>query len=178
MAFDSNVQWIRMQPPPGCNFADLPGVRYYGGPQSQGVAPEHVAALEAQGWCKVDRPPVPPPSPEALRAERAALERAALRPLSAPHKRARVLPPLSGAFTTMTIEGRTYASRTGAPIDVPVEDARVLVCNSWLLLGACGPLEARSEQPQIGEAFFENSTDRQLIFDGRRWRDTRTGAEV
>jgi hypothetical protein len=175
---DSNIQRVRMMPPPGGALTDLPGIRYQSTGQPQGVAPEHVSALEAQGWCKVDRAPALAPTPEALRTEREAKERAALRPLYEPNRRARVLPPLSGPFTSVTVEGRTYSSRNGAPLDVALEDARVLAANGWLVLGACGPLEARPVQPQIGEAFFENSTDRQLIFDGRRWRDAHSGAEV
>jgi hypothetical protein len=172
MAFNS--QPVRMMPPAGSSFTELPGFRYYcNGPQ--GVLPEHVAALEERGWAKVDRPPTPPPSPEAIRAQREAQERASQRPLSAPEKLARVIPPLTGS---LVIEGRSYVSRNGAAFDAPAEDARIMAANGWLIFGLSGPLSMRPAQPRMGEIFVELPTEAVSQFDGRAWRDVRTGSVI
>jgi hypothetical protein len=78
----------------------------------------------------------------------------------------------------LTVEGRPYSSKNGRPLDVPMEDARTLAANGWVLVGASGPLEARPAEPKTREAFVESATDRLLLFDGRAWRDALTGAVV
>ncbi|MBI1751868.1 MAG: hypothetical protein HY014_05405 [Acidobacteria bacterium] len=79
---------------------------------------------------------------------------------------------------SLTIEGRTYNSVKGAALDVPMEDARILACNGWLLFGYCGGLEARPAQPRIGEIFVVTPAEQVIQFDGRSWRDVSTGSVV
>lgn len=97
-------------------------------------------------------------------------------PLTYPHRMARVIPPL--VTHPITIEGRTYTSKSGAAIDVPAEDARVLAANNWLVFGLSGSLETRPADPSRCEIFVETPTERVMQFDGKAWRDVRTGAVV
>lgn len=174
MAFDSNAQRTRMVPPQGCNFTDLPGVRYNAA-NVVGVLPEHVEALEAQGWSRADQPPVRPRTPEENQAIREAMERASWRQIPAGGPMARVIPPLAG---TIQIEGRVYDAKGGAAFDCPLEDARILAANSWLLFGLSGALESRPAQPRGGEIFVETPAERVMQFDGKAWRDIHSGVAV
>ncbi|MFA6319212.1 MAG: hypothetical protein WC943_17500 [Elusimicrobiota bacterium] len=156
-------------------MTELPGIRYQSGGQPQGILPQHVATLEEKGWQRVDRPPAPPPTPEQLLAQREAMERASWRKLTAGAPMARVIPPPA---SSLMIEGRAYTSKSGAALDVPLEDARVLACNGWLLFGHSGALPARPAQPLKGEIFVETPAERVMQFDGVRWRDVHTGAVI
>jgi hypothetical protein len=169
-------QFIRMMPPPGVTSTGLPGTRYFSYPDHPtGVQPQHVAALEAQGWQRVEARVAHVPTSEENRARQEATERASWHKIPAGAPMARVIPPMVGS---LTIEGRTYTSKNGATLDVPLGDARILACNGWLAFGRSGALESRPTNAGIGELFIETPSERVMQFDGKAWRDVRTGAPV
>jgi hypothetical protein len=97
-------------------------------------------------------------------------------PLQNPNVLARVLPCTDAR--PLSIEGRSYAPKSGAAQDVPLEDARILGRNGWLLVARSGAHSDRPELALRGELFLETGVEKLLQFDGRFWRDPITGAVV
>ena len=91
----------------------------------------------------------------------------------------RVLPPNS-SFITTTVNGRTYSTSGGAPLDVPDFDADVLKANGWHVsaLGGVGVTTTRPANPNTGMRFADTTLGVEITFDGKNWRNAITGAVV
>ena len=91
----------------------------------------------------------------------------------------RVLPPDANPITT-TVNGRTYSTTAGTPLDVPDFDALVLRANGWHVsaLGGVGTTSIRPAFPNKGARFLDTSLGVEISFDGKNWRNAITGAVV
>jgi hypothetical protein len=89
----------------------------------------------------------------------------------------RMLPPVNGN-TIIRVNGRLYSGVVGTSIDVPDWDAGVLAANQWLSLGAVGATAARPSNPPTGAVFNDTTTGVPVVFDGKSWRHSQSGAVV
>ena len=91
----------------------------------------------------------------------------------------RVLPPDSNPITT-TVNGRSYSTTAGTPIDVPDCDALALRANGWHVsaLGGVGTSTTRPLNPTKGTRFADTTLGVEITFDGKNWRNAITGAIV
>jgi hypothetical protein len=91
----------------------------------------------------------------------------------------RVLPPDANPITTV-VNGRTYSTTAGTPLDVPDFDALVLKANGWHISapGGVGATTVRPANPIKGMRFTDTTLGVEITFDGRNWRNAITGAIV
>ena len=174
--FTPNPETILASPSPGARHSlSLPGMSFeWNGRQACKIPREHRQAALDHGWV-IHEPQVPAreATPEEMLARQEAQERAGWVKVPQGGPMARVIPPAGGH---LVIEGRAYTSQDGAAIDAPLQDARILAANGWLLFGHSGALAGRPAQPRMGEIFVVIPSEQILQFDGRSWRDVRTGA--
>jgi hypothetical protein len=92
----------------------------------------------------------------------------------------RVFPPNAIGSATITVNGRTYTTTSGAAIDVPDFDALVIAANGWSLSApdGSGASSARPANPQRGAKFADTTLGVAVVFDGKVWRNKITGAAV
>lgn len=90
----------------------------------------------------------------------------------------RLLPPANGATTV--VNGRTYTAAAGATLDVPDFDAIVLEANGWLptTMDGAGATASRPSVARRGHRFLDTTVGKEIIYDGKVWRDQATGTAV
>ena len=91
----------------------------------------------------------------------------------------RVLPPNTSLIMT-TVNGRTYPTSAGTPLDVADFDAQVLVANGWHISapGGVGTTVTRPANPTKGMRFMDTTLGVEITYDGKNWRNPTTGAIV
>lgn len=91
----------------------------------------------------------------------------------------RLLPPSTGN-ATHTVNGRTYVGVVGTPQDVPDFDSPVLAANGWQVVEphGSGVTAGRPSKPTKGMRFADTTVGASIVFDGKNWRHTITGAIV
>lgn len=93
----------------------------------------------------------------------------------------RLMPPESGLYPTIAVNGRTYTCQLGSVIDVPDQDGAVMAHNGWILVangGGTGTTANRPAKPAKRQIFCDQTLGRDVVFDGIVWRDPATGAIV
>ena len=92
----------------------------------------------------------------------------------------RVLPPSSTGNASITVNGRTYVTSNGAPLDVPDFDAVVMGANGWKISApdGVGATAERPARPTSGMRFLDTTLAAVITFDGKVWRNKITGAAV
>jgi hypothetical protein len=90
----------------------------------------------------------------------------------------RMMPPPNGAATR--VNGRSYACAVGATIDVPDFDADLLEDNGWTKAaqGGVGATAARPVNPPRKTVFHDSTLAKNIVWDGKTWRDPDSGAAV
>ena len=93
----------------------------------------------------------------------------------------RVMPPESGNYPSITVNGRTYTCALGSTLDVPDQDGAIMTHNGWTFAangGGSGATAQRPAAPNKRQIFFDQTLGKDVVFDGRVWRDPATGASV
>lgn len=87
-------------------------------------------------------------------------------------------PPLSGLSSKdsganpVTVYGRTYTCALGASLQVPAQDAAVMIANGWTRFGRLsGTTAQRPATPVRGLSYFDSTVGHIIVFDGVTWRD-------
>ena len=90
----------------------------------------------------------------------------------------RMLPPPGGATTR--VNGRSFTCAAGATIDVADFDADLLEVNGWTkaAAGGAGASAARPANPPRKTVFHDTTLGRNIVWDGKSWRDPDSGAAV
>jgi hypothetical protein len=79
----------------------------------------------------------------------------------------------------MTVNGRTYACATNSTIDVPDQDALVLLTNGWCDTSrAVGATASRPSAPNLNQKFHDSTLNMIIVWDGKNWRSIATGGVV
>lgn len=82
----------------------------------------------------------------------------------------RLMPPAAGG--SITVHGRTYTVAAGATVDVPDQDAFVMLANGWTSLGSgVGATAARPANPARAQTFHDTTLGYIITFDGKVWRN-------
>lgn len=90
-----------------------------------------------------------------------------------------LMPPAAGSTTV--VFGRTYKASAGAVVsNVPEGDARVLEANGWMLVapGGTGTTAQRPANPAKNTHYHDTTVAKNIIYDGKTWRDPDSGASV
>ena len=95
------------------------------------------------------------------------------------------LHPPSDAKSPIVVFGRSYNPALGVQ-DVPDHDAPVLQANGWInaasgngsTLSNSGATTVRPVNPQKGQPYLDTTLGITIIFDGKVWRNSITGAAV
>jgi hypothetical protein len=93
------------------------------------------------------------------------------------------MPPANGqASTTSKVNGRTYTCAAGATIDVPDFDGDQLEANGWLK-AAAGGVGSTAQRPSYGAAdkgkqFHDSTLGKNIVWDGKNWRDPTNGSAI
>ena len=92
----------------------------------------------------------------------------------------RLIPPGGPGTNPITVNGRTYSCAAGSTIDVPDFDAQVLMANGWstAAAGGAGLTANRPANPTKGMQFHDTTLNSTVVYDGRTWRNPKTGAAV
>jgi hypothetical protein len=96
----------------------------------------------------------------------------------------RMLPPTGVAYQTRVVNGRTYSGTPGQIVTVPSFDGDMLSANGWIFVSLSGPTSSRptatsAPQPaQQGLHYFDETLNKEIVFDGGTWRDPATGNSV
>jgi hypothetical protein len=88
-------------------------------------------------------------------------------------------PPVSGSATKdsganpVVVFGRTYTCAVGASIQVPAQDAVVMVANGWTRFGRLSGTTAQRPVPipPRGVTYFDSTVGHIIVSDGVTWRD-------
>lgn len=90
----------------------------------------------------------------------------------------RVYAPVGG--DTREVFGKTYKAAEGSYLDVTNNVADVLLNNGWLTHaeGGVGATAARPTKPKKNDKFFDSTVGAVIVYDGKNWRSTSTGAVV
>lgn len=91
---------------------------------------------------------------------------------------------LSSTGQTTVVNGRTYTSVPGTPLDVADFDADKLALAGWAVVGLSGPTASRpttrmQAAPHFigpGQLYYDTDINALLVFDGLVWRNPVTGA--
>ena len=89
-----------------------------------------------------------------------------------------LLPPITVATQTLTVNGRKYSAAPGATLDVNLANSGVLRANGWTEIAEVGATAARPSTPAPGKHFFDTTLAVTVTFDGSKWRDPATGNAV
>ena len=91
----------------------------------------------------------------------------------------RLLPPATGNATHVA-NGRTYVGVVGTPQDIPDFDVPTLQANGWQVVEphGSGTTASRPANPTKGMRFADTTVGASIVFDGKNWRHTITGATV
>lgn len=96
----------------------------------------------------------------------------------------RLVPPAAaGNPATITVNGRYYSCAIGAALDVPDQDAFLMLANGWLpaaggVSGGDGTTAQRPSNPVNGTGYYDATLGKGIVFDGASWIDPDTGAIV
>ena len=93
----------------------------------------------------------------------------------------RLMPPADGLHPTITVNGRSYTCALGSTIDVPDQDAFVMMHNGWVEAangGGAGATAVRPPNPLRGQEFHDTTLGYNIKFDGKVWRNPTSGAAV
>lgn len=90
------------------------------------------------------------------------------------------MPPISGQAGQIKVNGRTYVCPANSTIDVPDMDAWVMRANGWVASasGGVGATVDRPSKPNKGQQFNDTTLGKNIVWDGKVWRDPATGAAV
>jgi hypothetical protein len=89
--------------------------------------------------------------------------------------------PASGMNNSITVNGRTYTTTPGTPIDVPDFDAFVMLANGWTAIdvgAGVGATALRPNPANKGVTFLDTTIGAHIQYDGKTWRNPITGATV
>jgi len=89
-----------------------------------------------------------------------------------------LMPPPGGATTR--VNGRVYSALAGAIVVAPDFDGDELEANGWtkVAAGGAGATAQRPIAPRRGMSFHDQTLAKNIVFDGKNWRDPATGALV
>lgn len=93
----------------------------------------------------------------------------------------RVMPPADGLHPSIVANGRSYACALGSTLDVPDQDALIMLANGWTSHGSGGQVgatAARPVNPYRGQEFHDSTLGKTIVSDGKVWRDPASGASV
>ena len=92
----------------------------------------------------------------------------------------RLMPPADGAHGSITVNGRAYSCALGSTVDVPDQDAYVMIANGWTTAstGGVGTSAQRPANPKKGDEFHDSTLGFTIKFDGKVWRNPTSGAAV
>ena len=89
----------------------------------------------------------------------------------------RVYAPIGGHQTQ--INGITYQGSEGTSLDVPDDTANILIANGWTqAAGSVSTTASRPAKPSKGATLHDTTLNKNILFDGKNWRDPATGAIV
>jgi hypothetical protein len=88
-----------------------------------------------------------------------------------------VHPPSGGKSTV--VNGRTYNTVAGTPIQAPDFDVPQLEANGWLAVGLTGTTAQRPVNPPPKTVYIDTTlSSLHIVWDGKLWRNTTSGASV
>jgi hypothetical protein len=92
----------------------------------------------------------------------------------------RMMPPADGLHPSILVNGRTYTVALGATVDVPDQDAFIMIANGWVQSseGGVGITASRPVNPPKGSGFHDATLGINIRFDGKVWRNPTSGAAV
>jgi hypothetical protein len=92
----------------------------------------------------------------------------------------RVMPPSSGFYNPITVNGATYSCAANGTLDVPDHVADVMVANGWVRCGDTGANTTanRPANPRVGQTFLDTTLGYVIKWDGKAWRNPVTGVAV
>lgn len=79
---------------------------------------------------------------------------------------------------TLRVHGRVYTGVVGTPTVVPDFDAVRLEANGWIRVGQTGATTARPATPYTGQFWEDTTLNIDIVWDGKTWRNSVTGASV
>ena len=87
-------------------------------------------------------------------------------------------PPVSGSATKdsganpVVVYGRSYTCALGSSLQVPAQDAAVMIANGWTRFGRLsGTTAQRPANPVRGLTYFDSTVGHIIVSDGVTWRD-------
>lgn len=91
-----------------------------------------------------------------------------------------LMPPSSGVTVTTVVNGRKYSAAAGAVVTAPDFDATVLEANGWIIIanGGTGATAGRPVNPPKSTHFHDSTLGKNIIWDGKTWRDPDSGTAV
>jgi hypothetical protein len=89
-----------------------------------------------------------------------------------------LMPPPGGATTR--VNGRAYSAQPGSVVVAPDFDGDELESNGWtkVAAGGAGTTAQRPVTPARGTTFHDQTLAKNIVHDGKNWRDPATGALV
>jgi hypothetical protein len=90
----------------------------------------------------------------------------------------RLIPPGTGKYATLPVNGRTYTCALGAFIDVPDFDANVLTANGWIRIAVVGTTAQRPTNPGTGMLYHDTTLGYVVVWEGAAWRNPNSGSVV
>ncbi len=89
-----------------------------------------------------------------------------------------LMPPATGAITR--VNGRTYSAQPGAIVVAPDFDGDALEAVGWIkvAVGGAGTSAQRPSNARRGTTFHDQTLAKNIVHDGKNWRDPATGALV
>ena len=94
----------------------------------------------------------------------------------------RLMPPADGLHPTIIANGRTYTCTLGNTIDVPDQDALILINNGWTTAstGGVGSTAQRPTAASVGKGgeYHDATLGYTIKSDGKVWRNPTNGAAI
>ncbi len=88
---------------------------------------------------------------------------------------------LTASTAIITVNGRTYTTPVGTPIDVPDFDAFIMLANGWTSIDKSAGVGTTAQRPNPatkGLTYLDTTTGMHIQYDGKTWRNPVTGAAV
>lgn len=91
-----------------------------------------------------------------------------------------LMPPADGLHPNITVNGRAYSCALGSVLNVPDQDASIMLANGWMAAstGGSGATSARPSSPSKSDEFHDTTLGYLIRFDGKAWRNPHSGAAV
>ena len=86
--------------------------------------------------------------------------------------------PLNGNARTTAVNGRGYSVAANGFLDVVDFDAQVLTANGWIAVAPVGTTAIRPANPAPGAQFHDTTVGAIIVYHGKNWVNTATGAAV